>query len=137
VKDEAMTTITIDRALLEDAAEFLDDAVDYLAKPYSTTAMVTAERLRSALAAPATAAEDRHAKELLAQDITLQNMAERHAQELCAYELTVDKLRAERKQIGPDDAVSCMFAADIVAPPNKILALIRAVEAHHGIGDKT
>ena len=47
--------------------------------------------------APATA-PDRHAQELLAQDITLQNMRERHAQELCAYELTVQNLRAELAQ---------------------------------------
>ena len=40
--------------------------------------------------------DDRHAQELLAQDITMQNMAERHAQELTAYEITVANLRAER-----------------------------------------
>ena len=82
-------------------------------------------------------APDRHAQELLAQDITLQNMAERHAQELCAYELTVQNLLAERKPMGHDDAVYFIFAADIAAPPKKIWALIRAVEAFHGIGDKT
>ena len=53
------------------------------------------EHLRAALAAPAAAPDDRHAQELLAQDITIANMRERHAQELCAYELTVQNLRAE------------------------------------------
>ena len=41
---------------------------------------------------------DRHAQELLAQDITIAKMNERHAQELCAYELTVQNLRAELAQ---------------------------------------
>lgn len=41
------------------------------------------------------ATDDRHRQELLAMEITLQNMAERHAQELTAYELTVANLRAE------------------------------------------
>lgn len=48
---------------------------------------------RPTQAAPST--DDRHAQELLAMEITLQNMAERHAQELRAYELTVQNLRAE------------------------------------------
>ena len=50
--------------------------------------------LKARASKPATA-PDRHAQELLAQDITIANMRERHAQELCAYSVTVDKLRAE------------------------------------------
>ena len=42
---------------------------------------------------PDTETDDRHAQELLAMEITLQNMRERHAQEICAYELTVQNLR--------------------------------------------
>ena len=45
---------------------------------------------------------DRHAQELLAQDITMQNMAERHSQELLAYQITVDNLRAERDELLKD-----------------------------------
>lgn len=45
--------------------------------------------------APKAETDDRHAQELLAQDITIANMQARHAQELTAYELTVTNLRAE------------------------------------------
>ena len=87
-----MTTITIERAILDR----LIDAWDSTVLPKSRDGMMQErmEDLRAALAAPATV-PDRHAPELLAMEITLQNMAERHAQELCAYSVTVDKLRAE------------------------------------------
>ena len=49
--------------------------------------------IRPAQAAPAP--DDRHRQELLAMEITLQNMEARHAEELAAYELTVANLRAE------------------------------------------
>lgn len=62
------------------------------------------KHLRAALEAPATAVDDRHAQALLAQDITIRNMAERHAQELCAYQVTVDKLRAELEAAQKDAA---------------------------------
>lgn len=47
------------------------------------------------------APDDRHRQELLAMEITLQNMAERHTQELRAYELTVANLRAELLKAKP------------------------------------
>jgi hypothetical protein len=46
--------------------------------------------------APKAETDDRHAQELLAQDITIANMQARHAQELAAYELTVRNQRAEQ-----------------------------------------
>jgi hypothetical protein len=79
---------------------------------------------------PMGSTDDRHAQELLAQEITLQNMRERHAQELCAYQITVDKLRAERNPMSQQQI-------DAVWPSpegtNSIHALVRAVEAFHGI----
>ena len=68
---------------------------------------------------------------------TMTELTDEQILRLLAYEVTVHKLRAERKPMGPDDAVYFIFAADIAAPPKKIWALIRAVEAFHGIGDKT
>ena len=44
-------TVIVDKSLLEDTAEFLEDATDNLAKPYSTTAIVIADKLRTVLAA--------------------------------------------------------------------------------------
>ena len=51
-----------------------------------------------------TITDERHAQELLAQDITIANMRERHAQELCAYELTVQNLLAELEEAQKDAA---------------------------------
>ena len=48
--------------------------------------------------------DDRHAQELLAQDITIANMQARHEQELCAYQITVDNLRAELEVARKDAA---------------------------------
>jgi hypothetical protein len=91
---------------------------------------------------PATAPDDRHAQELLAQDITLQNMAERHAQELCAYELTVQNLLAERKPMTDDETLALfdrvkvrMLFTDAEAAP--FASGVAAAEHFHGIGDKT
>lgn len=40
---------------------------------------------------------------------------------------------AERRPMTTDDVADCMFTADIVAQPNKILAFARAIEAFHKI----
>jgi hypothetical protein len=136
VKDETMTTITIERinAALSalkpevkkpwvtlDHLPYIHATDDTNAKPYSAPVVGRFDYMESAdyimacnpaamaevlahidaqaaeiariRAAPATAPDDRHAQELLAQEITLQNMRERHAQELCAYELTGQNLR--------------------------------------------
>ena len=83
-------------------------------------------------------ADDRHAQELLAQDITIANMRERHAQELCAYEVTVDKLRAERKPMTDEEIVDAIPDSDVEKTIYEwVVFIVRAVEAHHGIGDKT
>ncbi len=70
---------------------------------------------------------------LLAQDITLQNMAERHAQELCAYSVTVDKLRAERKPMTPKQIYQI---CPELCNDEAIVEFARRIELHHGIGDK-
>ena len=60
--------------------------------------------------APKAETDDRHAQELLAQDIAIANMQARHEQELCAYQITVDKLRAERDELKKAvDAVADLF----------------------------
>ena len=45
-----MTTITLSRAVVEQALEALENAEDHLAKPYSTDAARAADTLRTALA---------------------------------------------------------------------------------------
>ena len=115
------------------------------------------ERLRAALAAPATVpqkldptgselpskqakqvelpsqgqvlatAPDRHAQELLAMEITLQNMAERHAQELCAYELTVENLKARHKQ---ELAAYEITVANLRVERDELLKLINRRKIH-------
>ena len=85
-----MNTITTERKLLEQAYAMLSSNKTLIRVTMSRDEICVA--LRAALAAPATA-PDRHAQELLAMEITLQNMRERHAQEICAYELTVQNLR--------------------------------------------
>ena len=83
-------------------------------------------------------APDRHAQELLAQDITIANMRERHAQELCAYEVTVDKLRAERKPMTDEEIVDAIPDSDVEKTIYEwVVFIVRAVEVHHGIGNKT
>ena len=52
-----MTTITIDRAVVEQALEALENAEDQLAKPYSTDASKAITALRAALAQQAEAVE--------------------------------------------------------------------------------
>jgi hypothetical protein len=47
-----MTTITIGRAIVEQALEALENAEDQLAKPYSTDASKAITALRAALAQP-------------------------------------------------------------------------------------
>jgi hypothetical protein len=105
--------------------------------------LTEAERavVENRLPAPATA-PDRHAQELLAQEITLQNMRERHAQELCAYQITVDKLRAERNPMTDKEIAGAIVRSPDPMAFGKLPAegwrpMVRLVEAHHGIGDKT
>ena len=88
--------------------------------------------LKARASKPATA-PDRHAQELLAQDITIANMRERHAQELCAYEVTVDKLRAERKPMTPKQIYQI---CPELCNDEAIVEFARRIELHHGIGDK-
>ena len=143
-----MTTITIERKLLEQAFGQLRCNTSNLQKGMSKSIQKLCARenaevleiLHAALAAPATA-PDRHAQELLAQDITLQNMRERHAQELCAYEVTVDKLRAERKPMTDDETLDLfdrvkvgMLFTDAEAAP--FASGVAAAEHFHGIGEK-
>ena len=92
--------------------------------------------LKARASKPATA-PDRHAQELLAQDITIANMRERHAQELCAYQITVDKLKAERKPMGTAERVRAFQAEPDPVSYEDFIRGIDAAEAHHGIGDKT
>ena len=156
-----MTTITIERALLEKALVALS-APNHCV--FSEPQICV--DLRAALAAPATAPEqprpfipwskeaemvaswtatapdDRHAQELLAQDITIANMRERHAQEICAYEVTVQNLRAERKPMTAEQITRLLDRVRmqwVSSPPTyeAAPAFVRAVEAFHGIGDKT
>ena len=152
-----MTTITIDRSLLEQALEHLDEATDYTSRttwsPSLTQDILNfCVKLRSVLAlasefdsiidaigddsAPTTE-PDRHAQELLAQDITLQNMAERHAQELCAYQITVDKLKSRRK---PMDREEMMDGYCRTPQFNQFVQAFEAgvlyAEYFHGIGEK-
>ena len=163
-----MTTITIERALLEKALVALS-APNHCV--FSEPQICV--DLRAALAAPATAPEqprpfipwskeaemvaswtatapdDRHAQELLAQDITIANMRERHAQELCAYQVTVDKLRAERKPMtdGEIEATARAVGANAYTNrfvdgsafsfgPDALRKFVREVEAFHGSGEK-
>jgi hypothetical protein len=92
-------------------------------------------------AAPATA-PDRHAQELLAQDITIANMEARHAQELCAYQITVDKLRAERKPMTDIETLALFDRVKVgmlftVADESPFAAGVEAAEHFHGIKGKT
>ena len=86
---------------------------------------------------PMDSPDARHAQELLAQDITLQNMRERHAQELCAYQITVDKLKARRK---PMDREEMMDGYCRTPQFNQFVQAFEAgvlyAEYFHGIGEK-
>ena len=125
-----MTTITIERELLERAAALLNP--DRSPSALFHQRRDCAEAVHAALAAP-----DRHAQELLAQDITIANMNERHAQELCAYQVTVDKLKSRRK---PMDREEMMDGYCRTPQFNQFVQAFEAgvlyAEYFHGIGEK-